>query len=82
VAPNFDRSNSRADYDTLLALSGAADTVVQEYLETYPQHTEGVIELFRAAQQRGFKVWDHLRQCIALGARRLIVLRDGGDRED
>jgi transcriptional regulator with XRE-family HTH domain len=48
------------DYDTLLALAGAADTVVREYLEAHSQHTEKVIQLFRAAQQREFEDWDHL----------------------
>ena len=41
------------DYDALLALAGAADVVVREYLEAYPQQTEAVIKLFRAAQQGG-----------------------------
>jgi transcriptional regulator with XRE-family HTH domain len=48
------------DYDTLLTLAGAADVVVREYLETYPQHAEKVIQLFRAAQHRQFEEWDHL----------------------
>jgi hypothetical protein len=42
------------DYDTLLILAGAADTMVREYLEAHPQHTEAVIRLFRTAQEREF----------------------------
>jgi transcriptional regulator with XRE-family HTH domain len=52
------------DYDTLLASAGAADVVVREYLEAYPQHTEAIIKLFRAAQQEGFQDWHDLRQRI------------------
>jgi hypothetical protein len=52
------------DYDTVLALVGAADVVVREYLQTYPESEEAVIKLFRAAQARGFQNWDHLRQRI------------------
>jgi transcriptional regulator with XRE-family HTH domain len=37
------------DYDTLLALAGAADVVVREYLQTYPAAEAAVIKLFRAA---------------------------------
>jgi transcriptional regulator with XRE-family HTH domain len=36
------------DYDMLLALAGAADSVMRDFLEEYPQHTER----------------DHLRQRI------------------
>jgi transcriptional regulator with XRE-family HTH domain len=50
------------DYDALLAAAGAADVVVREYLEAYPQHAEAIIRLFRAAQQRGFKDWNQLRE--------------------
>ncbi len=52
------------DYDTLLASAGAADVVVREYLEAYPQHAEAVIKLFRMAQQQGFQDWHDLRQRI------------------
>jgi transcriptional regulator with XRE-family HTH domain len=52
------------DYDTLLALVGAADTVVQDYLEEHPQHIEAVIQFFRVAQRQRFEDWDHLRQHI------------------
>jgi transcriptional regulator with XRE-family HTH domain len=52
------------DYDTLLASAGAADVVVQEYLKAYPQHAEGIIKLFRVAQQSGFQDWHDLRQRI------------------
>jgi transcriptional regulator with XRE-family HTH domain len=52
------------DYDTLLILAGAADTVVREYLEAHPQHTEAVIKLFRTAQEREFHDWNHLCQRI------------------
>ena len=55
------------DYDTLLALAGAADTVVREYLETHPQHTEAVIKLFRVVQQQAFHDWDRLCQRIERG---------------
>jgi hypothetical protein len=34
------------DYDSLLALAGAADIVVREYLEAHPQHTEAVVKFF------------------------------------
>jgi transcriptional regulator with XRE-family HTH domain len=52
------------DYDTLLALAGAADVVVREYLQTHPEAEAAVIKLFRAAQARKFEDWDHLRQRI------------------
>jgi hypothetical protein len=52
------------DYDTLLAFAGASDTVVRDYLEEHPQHTEAVIKLFRAAQRHRFEDWNHLRQHI------------------
>jgi transcriptional regulator with XRE-family HTH domain len=57
------------DYDALLALAGAVDTVVQEYLEAYPQHAGALIKLFRAAQQRGFEDWEQLRKLIERGAK-------------
>ena len=57
------------DYDALLALAGAADTVVREYLEAHPQHAEAVIKLFRAAQLREFHDWHVLRQRIERGNR-------------
>jgi transcriptional regulator with XRE-family HTH domain len=49
------------DYDTLLILAGAADTVVRDYLQEHPQHTESVIKFFRAAQRQRFEEWDQLR---------------------
>jgi len=52
------------DFDTLLALAGAADMVVREYLEAHPQHSETVIRLFRAAEQWGFERWDPVCQLI------------------
>ena len=52
------------DYDTLLALAGAADVVVREYLQTHPEAEAAVIWLFRAAQTRKFADWDHLCQRI------------------
>jgi transcriptional regulator with XRE-family HTH domain len=55
------------DYDTLLALAGAADVVVREYLQTHPQAEAAVIKLFRAAQQQGFHDWDDLLQRIEGG---------------
>jgi hypothetical protein len=55
------------NYDTLLALAGAVDTVVREYLEAHPQHTEAVIQLFRVAQQRGFGDWERLRKIVERG---------------
>ena len=57
------------DYDTLLALAGAADAVVREYLEAHPQHTEAIIKLFRVAQDREFHDWDKLRQRIERGSK-------------
>ena len=57
------------DYDTLLACAGAADTVVRDYLEEHPQHTEAVIKFFRAAQRQSFEDWDHLRQHIERGSK-------------
>jgi transcriptional regulator with XRE-family HTH domain len=61
------------DYDTLLASAGAADVVVREYLEAYPQHAEAIIKLFRMAQQQGFQGWHDLLRRIKhrhKGARR------------
>jgi len=55
------------DYDILLALAGAADIVVREYLASHPQQTEAVIRLFRAAEQRGFEDWERLRTIIGRG---------------
>jgi transcriptional regulator with XRE-family HTH domain len=55
------------DYDTLLALAGAADVVVREYLQTHPAAEAAVIRLFRAAQLKGFEDWDHLRQRVERG---------------
>jgi hypothetical protein len=66
-APHVLRELARVlelEYDTLLALAGSADTVVREYLAAYPQDTKAVIQLFRAAQQRGFVDWERLRQII------------------
>jgi transcriptional regulator with XRE-family HTH domain len=55
------------DYDEILGLAGAADIVVREYLEAYPQHSEAIIKLFRAAQQREFHDWHILRERIERG---------------
>ena len=55
------------DGDHLFASAGAADVIVREYLEAYPQHGEVIIKLFRAAQHHGFEDWDHLRQIIERG---------------
>jgi transcriptional regulator with XRE-family HTH domain len=52
------------DADTLLASAGAADVVVREYLASYPEQAEAVIQLFRAAQQREFEEWERLREII------------------
>jgi transcriptional regulator with XRE-family HTH domain len=52
------------DADTLLALSGAADVVVREYVASHPEQAEAVIRLFRAAQQREFEEWERLREII------------------
>jgi transcriptional regulator with XRE-family HTH domain len=71
-APHVLRELARVlelEYDTLLALAGSADTVVREYLEEHPQHTEAVIKFFRAAQEQGFEDWDRLRQIIANGVK-------------
>src|SRR5262245_13367749 len=45
------------DADTLLAIAGAADVVVREYLASHAEQTEAVIRLFRSAQQQGFEDW-------------------------
>jgi hypothetical protein len=58
------------DYDTLLALAGAADVVVREYLHTHPEAGSAVIRLFRTAQQQGFHDWDHLSQRIKAESKR------------
>jgi len=50
------------DYDTLLALAGAADVVLREYLGEHPQHTAALIQFLRAAQQCQFDDWEWLRQ--------------------
>ena len=50
------------DYDTLLALAGAADIVVREYLQTHAEVEATVITPFWAAQAQGFEDWDHLCQ--------------------
>jgi len=52
------------DYDMLLASTGAADTIVREYLQSHPSAAESVIKLFRAAQQREFEDWERLRLII------------------
>jgi hypothetical protein len=70
------------DAETLLALAGAADTVVREYLDAYPQHTEAVIKLFWVAQQRGFREWDHLWQRIEHGSKGGSLPCPESDRED
>jgi transcriptional regulator with XRE-family HTH domain len=50
------------EYDTLLALAGAADVVLREYLGKYPQHTAALIQLLRTAQRCRFEEWKWLRQ--------------------
>jgi hypothetical protein len=57
------------DYDTLLALAGAADAVVREYLQSHPDAEVTVIKLLRAAQVWGFKDWDRLCQRIDRGSK-------------
>jgi hypothetical protein len=57
------------DYDTLLAVAGAADAVVQEDLEAYPQRTEAVIQRFRTAQEREFHHGDQLCLRIEHGSK-------------
>jgi transcriptional regulator with XRE-family HTH domain len=52
------------DLDTLLTLARVGETVMREYLEEHPQQEAEVIQLFRAAQQRGFKDWQQLRKII------------------
>ena len=72
-APHVLRELARVlelEYDTLLALTGAVDTVVREYLEAHPQHTNALIKLFRTAQQRQFHDWDQLLQHIDAGSPR------------
>jgi hypothetical protein len=53
--------------NTLLALAGAADVVVREYLQSHPEAEAGVIKLFRAAQAQGFEDRDRLCQRVARG---------------
>ena len=52
------------EYDTLLALAGAVDVVLREYLGEHPQHTAALIQLLRAAQRCRFGDWEWLRQCL------------------
>jgi transcriptional regulator with XRE-family HTH domain len=52
------------EYDVLLALAGAADVVVREYVASHPEHAEAIIRLFRAAQQQGFEDWERLREIV------------------
>jgi hypothetical protein len=58
------------DVDMLLATAGAADVVVREYLALHPEQAEAVIQLFRAAQRRGFEDWERLRDIIEKKANR------------
>ena len=58
------------DYDTLLAVAGAADLVVREYLELHPQQAKAIIQLFRTAQQRRFDDWERLREIVEKGKKR------------
>jgi transcriptional regulator with XRE-family HTH domain len=55
------------DDDRLLALAGAADAVVREYLQTHPEADAAGIRLFRVAQQRRFHDWEHLCQIVIGG---------------
>ena len=55
------------DIDTLLMLADAGETVMREYLEEHPTQAEEVIQLFRAAQRRGFEDWQRLRKIIERG---------------
>jgi transcriptional regulator with XRE-family HTH domain len=57
------------DGDTLLTLAGAADVVLRDYLQTYPEAGGDVIKLFRAAQQQAFVDWERLRRIIEQGAK-------------
>jgi hypothetical protein len=71
-APHVLRELARVlelDYDALLALSGGANIVVREYLQSHPEAEAAVIRLFRTAQQRGFHDWDHLCQRVARRSR-------------
>lgn len=52
------------DPDLFLMLAGAGTEVVREYLKEYPQEQEDVIQLFRAAQKRGFEDWERLRKIV------------------
>jgi transcriptional regulator with XRE-family HTH domain len=49
------------EYDTLLALAGAAEVVLREYLAEHPQHSAALIRLLRAAQRCRFGDWEWLR---------------------
>jgi transcriptional regulator with XRE-family HTH domain len=50
--------------DMLLMLAGAGATVMREYPKEHPQLEEEVIQLFRAAQNRGFEDWRRLRRIV------------------
>ena len=52
------------DAGTLLAIAGAAHVVVREYVASHPEQAQGIIPLFRAAQQHGFKDWHQLREIV------------------
>ena len=52
------------DAGTLLAIAGAAHVVVREYVASHPEQAQGIIRLFRAAQQHGFKDWHQLREIV------------------
>jgi transcriptional regulator with XRE-family HTH domain len=52
------------DFDKLLLLAGEGGTVVREYLDTYPEQEEAVMQLFRVAESRGFTDWERLQKLV------------------
>jgi len=52
------------DPDLFLMLAGAGTEVVREYLKEYPQEQADVIQLFRAAKEKGFENWGQLRKIV------------------
>jgi transcriptional regulator with XRE-family HTH domain len=52
------------DFDKLLLLVGEGEKVVREYLDTYPQEEEAIMQLFRVAEAKGFTEWGRLQKII------------------
>jgi transcriptional regulator with XRE-family HTH domain len=52
------------DRDQLLRIAGEAETAVREYFDGYPEQEEAVMQLFRAAEARGFTDWGRVKKLI------------------